>query len=61
MARVIEMICPTGRAEYFCAKDWTVKSALIWLEKFDFWRNDLLVGSHPFRHSGAPEGRARNP
>jgi hypothetical protein len=37
------MICPTGRAEYFCAEDWTLKSALIGLKKFDFWRNDLLA------------------
>ena len=47
---VIEMICPTGRAEYFCAEDWTLKSALIALEEFDFWRNESLLGSHPFRH-----------
>jgi len=32
------MICPTGRAKYFCAEDWTVDSALIELSKFDFWR-----------------------
>jgi hypothetical protein len=23
MARVMEMICPTGKAKYFCEKDWT--------------------------------------
>ena len=40
------MICPTGRAKYFCARDWTVDSALMGLEKFDFGRNeDLLTGS----------------
>ena len=32
----IEMICPTGRAKYFCGEGWTVESALIELEEFDF-------------------------
>jgi hypothetical protein len=35
------MICPTGRADYFCVEDWTVESALIGRVKFDFWRNDF--------------------
>jgi hypothetical protein len=26
---LLKMICPTGRAKYFCAKEWTVESALI--------------------------------
>jgi len=40
---LIEMICPTGRAEYFYAEDWTLDSALIALEKLDCWRKDLLA------------------
>jgi hypothetical protein len=32
------MICPTGRVKYFCAKDWTLKSALIALAKLNFTR-----------------------
>jgi hypothetical protein len=34
---VLKMICPTGRAKYFYAKEWTVESALISRVKFDFW------------------------
>jgi hypothetical protein len=40
---VIEMICPTSRAKYFFSQGWTLESALIELEKFDFWRNELLA------------------
>jgi hypothetical protein len=32
------MICPTGRTKYFLLEGWTVKSALMALGKFDFWR-----------------------
>src|SRR4030081_1224552 len=27
--RLVELICPTGKAEYFCAQDWTGRIALI--------------------------------
>jgi hypothetical protein len=37
------MICPTGRAEYFCAEEWTVESALMLLAKFGFSREALFV------------------
>jgi hypothetical protein len=37
------MICPTGRAKYFCAEGWTVESALIPLVKFVFSRQALFV------------------
>jgi hypothetical protein len=62
------MICPTGRAKYFSPRDWTLESALIWLAKFDFWRNDFagLVVIHPVnpgRSNGsrecAPDDRLR--
>ena len=33
---LVEMICPTGKAKYFLAKDWTVDSALIGFRKFGF-------------------------
>jgi hypothetical protein len=36
---VIETICPTTKAKYFRARDWTVDSGLIGFAKLDFWRN----------------------
>src|ERR1700704_7181600 len=27
--RLVELICPTGNADYFCAQDWTGRIALI--------------------------------
>jgi hypothetical protein len=55
------MICPTGRAEYFCAGEWTVESALIGLVKFDYWCKFLFV--IPVRPNGsrecAPDDRLR--
>jgi hypothetical protein len=35
------MICPTGKAEYFCRKDWTGKIRLKGFRNLDFWRNIL--------------------
>jgi hypothetical protein len=40
----LAMICPTAKAEYFCARDWTVDSGLIGLGNFDFWRNGFGRG-----------------
>jgi hypothetical protein len=33
---LVEMICPTGKAEYFCEWDWTGKIALIRFNKLGF-------------------------
>jgi hypothetical protein len=50
MARIMRVICAKREAKYFCAKDWTVDSALIGFEKFDFWHNrfwrTVIPGSH---------------
>ena len=35
---LVEMICPTGIAEYFCEKDWTTQISLNPQTKFDFTR-----------------------
>jgi hypothetical protein len=35
---LLVVICPTTKAEYFFARDWTVDSALIAFMKCDFWR-----------------------
>jgi hypothetical protein len=43
MAERLAMICPTAKAEYFCAQGWTVDSGLIGLGKNDFWRNHFSV------------------
>jgi hypothetical protein len=49
---------PDGQSEIFFREDWTVESALMWLAKFDFWRNgysDLSpkdMGPPPRRHFG---------
>jgi hypothetical protein len=32
------MICPTGKVEYFCGRDWTGKISLKGFGKFGFWR-----------------------
>jgi hypothetical protein len=39
----MDVIWGKQEAKYFFGKDWTVVSALIELEKFDFWRNESLV------------------
>jgi hypothetical protein len=44
------MICPTGRTKYFLLEGWTVKSALIALGKFDFWRGFCQCGVIGSRH-----------
>ena len=33
------MICPTGKAEYFCEQDWTGRIALICFNNLAFTRN----------------------
>src|SRR5579863_8268281 len=35
---LVEMICPTGKAENFFARDWTAKISLIRLNNSRFWR-----------------------
>jgi hypothetical protein len=42
------MICPTGKVKYFFNQDWTVESALIGLEKFDFWRKTPALRKGPY-------------
>jgi hypothetical protein len=37
--RLVELICPTGKAEYFCAQVWTSSIALIRLSNFAFRRD----------------------
>ena len=48
----VEMICPTGRAKYFCAEEWTVESALMGLGKSGLLRNfaGLSRASERFGH-----------
>src|ERR1700723_2814451 len=46
---VLEMICPTTKAKYFRAHDWTVDSGLIGLTKLDFWRNLPILRTASFR------------
>src|ERR1700704_2882642 len=41
--RLVELICPTGKAEYFCAQDWTGRIALIGLSNLAFTRIDFWV------------------
>jgi hypothetical protein len=36
--RLVEMICPTGKVEYFFNQDWTGKIRLKGFSKFDFTR-----------------------
>jgi hypothetical protein len=38
--RLVELICPTGKAEYFFGKDWTGRIALIRLSNLAFRCND---------------------
>jgi hypothetical protein len=37
--QLVELICPMGKAEYFCAQDWTGRIALIRLDNLAFRRN----------------------
>jgi hypothetical protein len=39
----MDVIWGQHEAKYFFGKDWTVKSALIELKKFHFWRNEVLA------------------
>jgi hypothetical protein len=41
---LVEMICPTGIAEYFCEKDWTTQISLNPQAKFDFTRRRFSIG-----------------
>jgi len=42
---VLEMICPTGAANYFCVEGWTIESALIAFMKFAFSRKPSAASS----------------
>jgi hypothetical protein len=44
MARLVEMICPTSKVEYFLSEGWTVDSGLIGLPNLHFWRNRIYRG-----------------
>jgi hypothetical protein len=37
--QLVELICPTGKAEYFCAQIWTGRIALIRFNNLAFTRN----------------------
>ena len=37
--QLVELICPTGKAEYFCEQDWTGRIALICFNNLAFTRN----------------------
>ena len=42
---VLEMICPTAKAEYFFRYDWTDKIRLISFKKFRFYAQVMKDGS----------------
>ena len=54
--QLVELICPTGKAEYFCAQDWTGRIALIRFNNLAFGRNG--PGAAQTR---SPDGAQRNP
>src|SRR4030088_2125731 len=54
--RLLELICPTGKAEYFCAQDWTGRIALIRFNNLALRRN----GPQPVQ-TRSPDGAKRNP
>ena len=51
--RLVELICPTGKAEYFCAQDWTGRIALICFSNLASTRIQFWV-SQPAACSAAP-------
>src|SRR6266478_1890071 len=60
---LVEMICPTGRAEYFFAHDWTGKIRLICFRKFRFarkWRRSRSPSSRTPDVLGRRERAARD-
>ena len=52
---LVEMICPTGKAEYFSQKDWTTQITLIRLDKSPVSRNGLR------RRGACHRARSRDP
>src|SRR3981189_507900 len=54
--RLVELICPTGKAEYFCAQDWTGRIALMRLSNLAFRRDGPQAGQ-----TRSPDGAQRNP
>jgi hypothetical protein len=54
--QLVELICPTGKAEYFCAQDWTGRIALIRLNNLAFRRNGPQAVQ-----TRSPDGAKRNP
>jgi hypothetical protein len=60
---LVEMICPTAKAEYFFERDWTTQITLIRLDKSDFPRNgfaslrsqSLGVHAQPVYHTIGPD------
>jgi hypothetical protein len=54
--RLVELICPTGKAEYFCEQDWTGRIALICFSNLAFTRN----GPQGVK-TCSPDGAKRNP
>jgi hypothetical protein len=55
-ARLVELICPTGKAEYFCNDVWTGRIALIRFNNLAFRRN-----SPQAVQTRSPDGAKRNP
>jgi hypothetical protein len=45
--RLVELICPTGKAEYFCNDVWTGRIALIRLNNLVFRRNGPQSNADP--------------
>jgi hypothetical protein len=52
--RLVELICPTGKAEYFCAQIWTGRIALIRLSNLAFTRIDFWVSQPAVCTAAAP-------
>jgi hypothetical protein len=52
--QLVELICPTGKAEYFCEQDWTGRIALIGLSNLAFTRIDFWVSQPAARTTALP-------
>src|SRR5882672_5886589 len=52
----VEMICPTGEAEYFCKGDWTGRITLIRFNKFGFTRKRDPLAKAPYGEEPAQAG-----